>query len=214
MSEKDDKFLARWARRKAQARKAVPIVSEDGPENFTDATGRAPIEAPDSRPVSVDSVTSESERTDETQQFDDIDYEKLDYSSDYTKFITKTVPAAIQRKALRKLWASDPVFAVLDGLNDYDEDFSDAALAVKTLSSAYQAGRGYGDKEEAASRGEEGRETDELAGESETGGGGEQLADNDDHPQTGDREPHGEAAQKHASDTVVPLEENIDIDEV
>ena len=39
------------------------------------------------------------------------------------------------RAALRKLWLSDPVFANLDGLNDYDEDFN----VVDTLLSALES---------------------------------------------------------------------------
>ncbi|MDM7947783.1 MAG: DUF3306 domain-containing protein, partial [Oceanibaculum nanhaiense] len=49
----------------------------------------------------------------------------------------------LQRKALRKLWASDPVLACLDGLNDYEEDFTDAATVIEGMKSSYQVGRGF-----------------------------------------------------------------------
>ncbi|MEE9194622.1 MAG: DUF3306 domain-containing protein, partial [Alphaproteobacteria bacterium] len=47
----------------------------------------------------------------------------LDKDSDYSVFMKEGVPEQLKKLALRKLWRSDPVFAVLDGLNDYDEDF-------------------------------------------------------------------------------------------
>lgn len=43
------------------------------------------------------------------------------------------------RAALRKLWLSDPVFANLDGLNDYDEDFNVVDTLLSALESAKKA---------------------------------------------------------------------------
>ncbi len=65
------------------------------------------------------------------------DIENLGRGSDYTPFLRKGVPEHLTRQALRKLWRSDPVFANLDGLNDYDEDFAkpfveSAGKAIKT----------------------------------------------------------------------------------
>ncbi|MPY70338.1 MAG: DUF3306 domain-containing protein [Alphaproteobacteria bacterium] len=51
------------------------------------------------------------------------DIETLDRDSDYTGFLRAGVPEEMTRRALQKLWRSDPVLANLDGLNDYDEDF-------------------------------------------------------------------------------------------
>jgi len=50
--------------------------------------------------------------------------ESLDKDSDFTPFLADGVPEDLARAALRKLWHSDPEFAVLDGLNDYDEDYT------------------------------------------------------------------------------------------
>jgi hypothetical protein len=53
------------------------------------------------------------------------------------------VPKRLRNMALRRVWRLDPVLANLDGLNDYDEDYTDAAMlvgaAVKTV---YQVGKG------------------------------------------------------------------------
>ena len=71
------------------------------------------------------------------------DIDSLTAESDFTAFMRKGVPKTLQRKALRKLWASDPVLACLDGLNDYEEDFTDAATVIEGMKSSYQVGRGF-----------------------------------------------------------------------
>jgi hypothetical protein len=60
------------------------------------------------------------------------DIETLDKDSDFTPFLADGVPEVVKKLALRKLWGSDPVLANLDGLNDYDEDFT-IIEAIKTF---------------------------------------------------------------------------------
>ena len=50
------------------------------------------------------------------------------------------------------------MLANVDGLNDYDEDFTDAALVVKGLKSAYQVGKGYLTAEDEEGRRSRGRQ--------------------------------------------------------
>jgi hypothetical protein len=52
------------------------------------------------------------------------------------------VPERIRRRALRRLWLSNPVLANLDTLVEYGEDYTDAATVVENLSTAYQVGKG------------------------------------------------------------------------
>lgn len=52
------------------------------------------------------------------------DIESLDYGSDFSAFLQKNVPIHLHKMAMRKLWLSDPVIANLDGLNDYDLDYT------------------------------------------------------------------------------------------
>ena len=67
--------------------------------------------------------------------------DELQADSDYTPFLDRRVPKELKRLALRKLWLSDPVFANLDGLNDYDDDFRTMGLG-KVVRTAYEVGRG------------------------------------------------------------------------
>ncbi len=66
----------------------------------------------------------------------------LGKGDDFSAFMTKAVPERIKRRALRKLWLSNPALANLDGLIDYGDDFTDSATVVENLQTAYQVGKG------------------------------------------------------------------------
>lgn len=68
--------------------------------------------------------------------------EELTSESDFTPFLDRRVPTMLRRTALRKLWKSDPVFANLDGLNDYDDDFRTLGVG-KIVRTAYEVGKGF-----------------------------------------------------------------------
>ncbi|WP_296897767.1 DUF3306 domain-containing protein [Thiohalocapsa sp.] len=131
--EKD--FLSRWARRKQAARDGL---AEPEPEQAA-----VPAENAAPEPPAEEAPVDES-------AFEDVDFDALDYDSDYTRFMEKDVPEIVRRRALRALWRSDPILANVDGLNDYDEDFTDAALVVENLASAYKPGKGYATEEDEA----------------------------------------------------------------
>ncbi len=70
------------------------------------------------------------------------DPDSLGLGDDFKAFLGEAVPARIRTRALRRLWTSNPVLANLDGLVDHGEDFSDAAMAVPGIQTAYQVGKG------------------------------------------------------------------------
>jgi hypothetical protein len=43
---------------------------------------------------------------------------------------------------MRRLWRLNPVLAVLDGLNDYDGDYTNAATDAPGVKTSYQVGKG------------------------------------------------------------------------
>ncbi len=159
MTDGEDDFLQRWSRRKAEARQglrkktAEPLPSGESVPSPAEGEAGPPDKAA-------------AQAADESA-FDDVDFDKLDFTSDYTRFMQKGVPAAIQRRALRQLWKSDPVLACLDGLNDYDLDYTDAATVVENLKTAWQVGRGYlsEDETEVETASEEGGETASESGD-------------------------------------------------
>lgn len=105
MARTDEPFLGRWSRLKGEHRQAEPEAP--------------PVEDTEPAPAGTQPAPGD----DETAALDLPDIETLDKDSDYSVFMKEGVPEQLKKLALRKLWRSDPVFAVLDGLNDYDEDF-------------------------------------------------------------------------------------------
>jgi hypothetical protein len=68
--------------------------------------------------------------------------EEMQQGDDFSVFLSKAVPERIRRKALRKLWLTNPVLANVDELVDYGEDFTDSAMAVEAIQTTYQVGKG------------------------------------------------------------------------
>ena len=109
-----------WSRRKAMVAK--------------EATEEVPAELPDAAP--------QEELTDAEilAKFDLPDPDTLTLGDDIRGFMSKAVPEHLRRRALRKLWRTNPVLACVDGLNDYDDDF--AKVSGETVKTAYQVGKG------------------------------------------------------------------------
>ena len=143
-TKKTDSPLSRWSQRKIQVREGevppepeVETPSVEAQKNLkTDE--QEPLSETDEQQGSI----AEEEEID-PEKFKNFDYDSLDYSSDYKQFMAKGVPQMVQRRALRALWNSDPILANLDGLNDYDEDFTDASIIGKGIESAWNVGKGY-----------------------------------------------------------------------
>ena len=158
----DGDVLARWSRRKLQARSGgvdleqEPAAVSSPPEQTdADAAGPAP-------------------------QLTDADMpplESLTEDSDYTPFLSPGVSDGLRRLALRKLF-SLPQFNIRDDLNDYDEDFSAfrppgdliphemASSVERALKKATDAGRM--DEEEVTVDGQRGAAQASGIAESET----------------------------------------------
>lgn len=93
---------------------------------------------------SADRDAELEEKTDE-EVLEDLglpDPDALQPGDDFSAFMAKAVPDRIRRRALRRLWLSNPALANLDGLLDYGEDFTDSATVVENLQTAYQVGKG------------------------------------------------------------------------
>jgi hypothetical protein len=159
MDRSDEGFLQRWARRKAEAREHPPAESGDDAGQPPSDLGQSSTETGGEPAGAHEAVTAGSEKSSTNDDpvrslseddFADVDFEALDFDSDYGRFMGKGVPDSIRNRALRKLWVSDPVLANIDGLDDYCEDFSDAVWATSEIKTAWQVGRGFMTDEEVA----------------------------------------------------------------
>ena len=126
--------LQRWARKKAEAAKrpepSPPPVIEAEP-------------APEEQELAINEALPEHELL---EKYGLPDPENIELGTDITGFMRKEIPEFLRRKALRGLWKSNPVLAVLDGLNDYDEDYTLASTAGQTVKTLYKVGEGLVDK--------------------------------------------------------------------
>ncbi len=70
------------------------------------------------------------------------DPDTLAMGDDFAAFMAKAVPEHIRKRALRKLWRSNPVLACVDGLNDYDDDYLSGSHGNAPVQTTYQVGKG------------------------------------------------------------------------
>lgn len=175
MSTGEDGFLSRWARRKQEVREAEEREAALAPQPG-DAQGLAREQAladPEQRDLPPDEETKQRW----IEELEAIDIDALSYDSDFTVFMKSWVPGALRQKALRKLWGSNPALAVLDGLNDYDLDYTDKAVNAGVVVSSYMPGRGYASLEEVVEK------VEELAGDAQAAPQGDQPEAETETPQ-------------------------------
>lgn len=70
------------------------------------------------------------------------DPDSLVMGDDFKAFMSKAVPGHLRKRALRKLWRSNPVLACVDGLNDYDDDYLTGSTGQGAIKTTYQVGKG------------------------------------------------------------------------
>lgn len=100
----DDSFVSRWARRKGEARAGRDSDAEASASE-EEAAEQAAIEGPELGDADMPSL------------------ESIDEHTDMSGFLSPKVSEGLKKVALRKFFHS-PVFNIVDGLDDYDDDFT------------------------------------------------------------------------------------------
>lgn len=145
----------RWSRRKTEAREEEALAAQQPVAEVEDLSE-------EEQELAVNEALSDEEVL---AKYDLPDPDTSELGMDVTGFMRKEIPEALRRRALRSLWRSNPVLAVLDGLNDYDEDFNAVTTGAEGVKTLYQVGKGMFDK---AKRAEEKlQELAQLEAESE-----------------------------------------------
>jgi len=134
----EEGFFRRWARLKSSTEVEAPPEPAGAPAPVP-AAAPATAPAPPGEPRQAPAPTLD-------------DVARLTPESDYSAFVAKGVDKAVQRMALKKLFA-DPNFAVMDGLDIYIDDYNKASpLTDAMLASLKHApgvlGRLFGDDED------------------------------------------------------------------
>lgn len=117
----------RWSRRRA----AVQAEAEADAKALDDA-------------VVAQERTALEEKTDEQilVELKLPDPDDMKMGDDFSAFMKGAVPERLRKRALRKLWLSNPVLANVDNLVDYGEDFAAEAKLGGVVKTAYQVGKG------------------------------------------------------------------------
>jgi hypothetical protein len=135
----DEAFLQRWSRRKAEARSSLKErePAQDPIAERADAAETGDLPAS----VAMEDLRARDDRAAvDLEALPDID--TLTFESDFTVFMRKGVPSELRKRALQRLWRSNPTLANLDGLLEYGEDYTQIGTAKQVVRTAYQVGRG------------------------------------------------------------------------
>ena len=165
-----ESFVRRWSRLKGASAHDKTAAPVEAPAPAAGAEPVAPAMAAETPAVPVEIP----------------DLESLGPDSDYTAFLQDSVPDALRNAALRKLWASNPVFSIIDGLDEYDGDYSLVGMIDEHIETAYKVGRGFRQEDEEAEEDAVAEDGDGLPeGAAETGAP-EAAEDGDQAPSAAD----------------------------
>lgn len=131
---RNDGFLSRWSRRK-QSAAAEPDDPDSVPEDVSADAEEAAL-----ADTQADEELSDAEIL---EKYDLRDPDELGPGDDFSGFMRAAIPEHLRRRALRTLWRSNPVLANLDGLNDYDGDWTGGSVPAGQLKTAYRVGMGF-----------------------------------------------------------------------
>ena len=150
--EKKSGFLRRWSRRKileqdkeseiAGASDKVASTFKHKNVGEKDAEGSLEYLAEDNSSTHENSLEGLSDN-EILEKLKLPDPETMKAGDDFKVFLNKTVPEHIKKRALRKLWVSNPILANLDGMNEYDDDFTLATSALEEFATNYVVGKGF-----------------------------------------------------------------------
>jgi hypothetical protein len=109
--------LSRWARRKAAAR------TGGDPDAAAGETSLEAQELANAAPLNADAPTAgEDDQAVDLTDEDMPPVSSIDENTDMSGFFSPKVTQAVKKAALKKFFHS-PIFNIVDGLDDYDDDF-------------------------------------------------------------------------------------------
>ena len=121
---KDGNFFGRWSQRKVQVRHgALPADAPTRPGGLARPAAEVP-QAPVGQPLAATVAGLQTEAPAQPPPPTLEDVAKLTADSDYSAFAARTVDSKVRNAAMRKLFAGDPHFNVMDGLDVYIDDYS------------------------------------------------------------------------------------------
>lgn len=127
MSDRGHSFFRRWSTRKQRRERDEVEDGSESSELVGDQAAGLEFGPEEEEMLSPDDLP---------------DPETLGREADWSVFMKKNVPVELRRRALQRLWRVDPVYANLDGLVDYADDYNDPVLLSRKVKTLFQVGRG------------------------------------------------------------------------
>ena len=142
-ADSNEGFMSRWSKRKSN------LKHDQGKEkNLKDKTQLQESNVNEQKTVIKEEV-DESQYSDLNDQellekFKLPNPEKIKKEKGLDLFFKDGVPDRLRQIALRRVWKLNPIIRFADAeINDYHEDFTDAATVIEGMQTAYQVGKGY-----------------------------------------------------------------------
>ena len=142
-ADSNEGFMSRWSKRKSN------LKHDQGNEkNLKSKTELHESNVNEQKTVIKEEV-DESQYSDLNDQellekFKLPNPEKIKKEKGLDLFFKDGVPDRLRQIALRRVWKLNPIIRFADAeINDYHEDFTDAATVIEGMQTAYQVGKGY-----------------------------------------------------------------------
>ena len=142
-ADSNEGFMSRWSKRKSN------LKHDQGNEkNLKGKTELQESNVNEQKTIIKEEV-DESQYSDLNDQellekFKLPDPEKIKKEKGLDLFFKDGVPDRLRQIALRRVWKLNPIIRFADSeINDYHEDFTDAATVIEGMQTAYQVGKGY-----------------------------------------------------------------------
>lgn len=142
-ADSNEGFMSRWSKRKSN------LKHDQGNEkNIKGKTELQESNVNEQKTVIKEEV-DESQYSDLNDQellekFKLPNPEKIKKEKGLDLFFKDGVPDRLRQIALRRVWKLNPIIRFADAeINDYHEDFTDAATVIEGMQTAYQVGKGY-----------------------------------------------------------------------
>ena len=133
-------FLSRWSARKSQIAKGEPVPEEAPLPLAEDGTA---LTVNDEVEDDEDAALTDAELL---EKYELPDPEDLTEETGLDRFMSGDMPERLRQMALRRLWRLNPMFGIVDDMVEYGEDYTDAAVVIEGMQTAYTAGKGYASK--------------------------------------------------------------------
>ena len=136
----NESFISRWSKRKSGN-----VSDEENPElksyEIEEVKNKKKLSTKDKKD---DSDYEELNDQELLEKFKLPNPDKIKKEKGLDVFFKDGVPDRLRQIALRRVWKLNPIIRFADAeINDYHEDFTDAATVIEGMQTAYQVGKGY-----------------------------------------------------------------------